>query len=129
MAKTPNILFIFWRCMLGLALIAVGFKNYFELDSTHGFVSQNLKRYSDIFGIKGLLQLRKFSELIVLGLAGTIAYIGLFEFYGFGFTKKLALLVAIIDILLVHNPVFYSEPKYVSESMLNLGLLGAVLCN
>ena len=117
------------RVSFALALFFVAIKGFYDIESNQGFVSQNLRLISEKtqnFNIS-FNNYRRYSAFIILIqnyllLASTITLI-----LSLDFGKYLVLVSAIIDIVLIHNPYFFDEPKIRILACEYLALFGGVL--
>ena len=117
------------RVSFALALFFVAIKGFYDIESNQGFVSQNLRLLSEKtekFDIS-FNKYRRYSAFIVLIqnyllLTSTITLI-----LSLNFGKYLVLISAIIDIVLIHNPYFYDQPKIKLLACEYLALFGGVL--
>ena len=117
------------RVSFALALFFVAIKGFYDIESNQGFVSQNLRLISEKtqnFNIS-FNNYRRYSAFIILIqnyllLVSTITLI-----LSLDFGKYLVLVSAIIDIVLIHNPYFFDEPKIRILACEYLALFGGVL--
>ena len=117
------------RVFFAIALFFVAIKGFYDIESNQGFVSQNLRLLSEKtekFDIS-FNKYRRYSAFIVLIqnyllLTSTITLI-----LSLNFGKYLVLISAIIDIVLIHNPYFYDQPKIKLLACEYLALFGGVL--
>jgi hypothetical protein len=117
------------RVFFAIALFFVAIKGFYDIESNQGFVSQNLRLLSEKtekFDIS-FNKYRRYSAFIVLIqnyllLISTITLI-----LSLNFGKYLVLISAIIDIVLIHNPYFYGQPKIKLLACEYLALFGGVL--
>ena len=127
--KSSSACSVFFRLLFGVALICLGAKGLYEVGSNHGFVSQNIRLILELIHKESLLKLRMYSTLIVTIQNYLFLLSGFFVILGVKFGKLCAFVAVLIDLVLVHNPYFYGEPKYKTIAALYLGIFGAVLNN
>ena len=124
--KVTHILF---RVLFSVALICVAMKGCYEINDNKGFVSQNIRLIGEkLFKEDRFYNLRAFSGLIVLIENYLFIMTACLVIFGSGAAKLTAFIAVAIELILVHNPYFYSEDVHETVSSLYLGVLGAVLC-
>lgn len=120
----------FFRTLVAVALIVFAIKNYYEIENNHGFVSQNIRLIGEKWLKNPVLnQFRGYSKTIYMIECALIALSGLFLLINNKLKTSVIILGAVIDVLLVHNPVFYAEPKYRTLTAAYVGLIGVVINN
>ena len=116
------------RALFSVALICLGLKTMFDIDSNQGFVYQNVRLMSDeIFKAPALKAFCEFSGTVIMMQCCLHLLSGVFVLVGNNAAKVFALLAALIDVALVHNPYFYQERRFLTLTALNVGVFGAVL--
>lgn len=125
-----SVVHLFFRFLFGLSLICLGMKGLYSIQDLHGFASQNIRLISETY-IKNpkLTEMRQYSLQITLAENFLYLASGFFVILGFGLGKLTAFVAVLIDIVLIHNPIFYNEPKFQTITALYLGIFGAVLAN
>ena len=103
MSSAPYVIHIFWRALVGFCIILTGFKYYLDIDSNHGYISQNLRQYSEKFAIPGLLNV--YVRLPINFING----------FAFGMTYNLI-------VGMVMNKFFSKTNKITPITLYNLGL-------
>ena len=125
-----SVIHVFFRFLFGLSLICLGMKGLYSVQDLHGFASQNIRLIGEtLLKNPKVVELRQFSLQIALVENFLYLVSGCFVILGFGLGKLTAFIAVLIDIALIHNPYFYSEPKFKTISALYLGIFGAVLAN
>ncbi len=123
--KTLHCLF---RFLFSMALILVATKGCYEVNDNKGFVSQNLRLlgekipYADF-----LIKYRNLSGLIVIIENYLLILTACLLLFGAKIAKVTGTIAIVIELLLVHNPVFYGENVYRGVSSQYLAILGGVL--
>ena len=118
------------RFLFGITLLLVALKGFFSIDSNKGFASQNIRLMSEILQQKNIniniLKYRKFSGLIVLIENYLLVIAALSTILKIGFGKFFAFIAIVIDLVLIHNPIFYDEPIVRLMACEFLALFGAI---
>ncbi len=122
--KTLHCLF---RFLFSMALILVATKGCYEVNDNKGFVSQNLRIISEKLSFEKLMECRAYSGLIILIENYLLILTALFLLLGFKFAKFTGFIAILIELILVHNPVFYGEAVYRGIASQYLGILGGIL--
>ncbi len=124
-----SIIHVFFRLLFGLSLISLGMKGLCSINDLHGFASQNIRLIGETIKTPKVVEFRQFSLQITLAENYLYLVSGFLVIFGMGLGKLTAFLAVLIDLALIHNPYFYSEPKFKTISALYLGIFGAVLAN
>ena len=88
---------------------------------------QNLRILSEKLSFDKLIQLRVYSGLIIIIENYLLILTACFLLFGAKIAKCTGFLAVTIDLLLVHNPVFYGENVYRGIASQYLGILGGIL--
>jgi hypothetical protein len=116
------------RFLFSVALICLGLKTMFDIDSNQGFVYQNIRLMSEeIFKVPALKKFCEFSGTVITLQCAFHLLSGVLMLMGINASKAFALFAAIIDVVLVHNPYFYQEKRFLTLTALNISIFGAVL--
>ena len=126
-----KILFIFWRAIFGCCLIILSVRGINDINNNKGFITQNARLLSQkIFNnYESLNILSKNSSLILLIENLLLGLSGFFTIFGLGMRKVFIIISILIELFLVHNILFYNEPKFVNIASQYLAIMGAVLLN
>ena len=120
---------ILFRVLFSVALICVAMKGCYEINDNKGFVSQNIRLIGEkLFKADKFYNYRAFSGLIIIVENYLFIMTACLVVFGSGVAKFTAFIAVAIELLLVHNPLFYREDVHETVTSLYLGVLGAVLC-
>ena len=123
--KTLHCLF---RFLFAMTLILVAIKGCYEINDNKGFVSQNLRILGEkIPHADFLTKYRHLSGLIILIENYLLILSACFVLFGAKIAKVTGTLAIVIELLLVHNPVFYGENVYRGIASQYLAVLGGIL--
>ena len=122
-----KILYCCFRFLFTMTLILIAIKGCCEVNDNKGFVSQNLRILSEKLSFDKLIQLRVYSGLIVIIENYLLILTACFLLFGAKIAKCTGFLAVTIELLLVHNPVFYGENVYRGIASQYLGILGGIL--
>jgi hypothetical protein len=118
------------RLLFGITLLIVAIKGFYSIDSNKGFASQNIRLMSETLQQKNInfniIQFRKFSALIVLIENYLLVIASISTILKIGFGKFFAFIAIIIDLVLIHNPIYYDEPIVRLMACEFLALFGAI---
>ena len=118
------------RFLFGITLLLVAIKGFYSIDSNKGFASQNIRLMSETLQQKNInfniIQFRKFSALIVLIENYLLVIASISTILKIGFGKFFAFIAIIIDLVLIHNPIYYDEPIVRLMACEFLALFGAI---
>lgn len=118
----------FFRFLFAMTLILIAIKGCNEVDENKGFVSQNLRLISEKLPFANfLISYRRFSGLIIIIENYLLILTSCFLLFGSSFSKYFGTIAILIELLLVHNPVFYGENVYRGISSQYLAILGGIL--
>ena len=123
--KTLHCLF---RFLFAMTLILVAIKGCHEINDNKGFVSQNLRILGEkIPHADFLTKYRYLSGLIILIENYLLILSACLLLFGAKIAKVTGTLAIVIELLLVHNPVFYGESVYRGIASQYLAVLGGIL--
>ncbi len=122
-----KILHCCFRFLFTMTLILIAIKGCCEVNDNKGFVSQNLRILSEKLSFDKLIQLRVYSGLIIIIENYLLILTACFLLFGAKIAKCTGFLAVTIELLLVHNPVFYGENVYRGIASQYLGILGGIL--
>ena len=118
------------RLLFGITLLIVAIKGFYSIDSNKGFASQNIRLMSETLQQKNInfniIQFRKFSALILLIENYLLVIASISTILKIGFGKFFAFIAIIIDLVLIHNPIYYDEPIVRLMACEFLALFGAI---
>ena len=118
----------FFRFLFAVTLTLVAIKGCHEINDNKGFVSQNLR----LLGVKiphlvFLINYRVYSGLIIIIENYLFIFTACLLLLNFKFAKCTGFLAVLIELLLVHNPVFYGENVHRGVASQYLAILGGIL--
>ena len=116
-----------FRFLFSMTLILVAIKGCCEVNDNKGFVSQNLRIISEKLSFEKLTQFRGYSGLIIILENYLLILTACLLLFGAKFAKCTGFLAIMIELLLVHNPVFYGENVHRGMASQYLGILGGIL--
>ena len=116
-----------FRFLFSMTLILTAIKGCCELNDNKGFVSQNLRLISEKLSIQKLIEYRCYSGLIIIAENYLFILTACFLLFNAGIAKWTGCLAVMIDLILVHNPIFYGEDVYRGLASQYLGILGGIL--
>ena len=122
-----KILHCCFRFLFAMTLVLVAIKGCCEVNDNKGFVSQNLRILSEKLSFEKLTQYRNYSSLIIIIENYLFILTACFLLFKAKIAKCTGFLAVAIDLLLVHNPVFYGESVYRGIASQYLGILGGIL--
>ena len=122
-----KILYCCFRFLFTMTLILIAIKGCCEVNDNKGFVSQNLRILSEKLSFDKLIQFRVYSGLIIIIENYLLILTACFLLFGAKIAKCTGFLAVTIELLLVHNPVFYGENVYRGIASQYLGILGGIL--
>ena len=118
----------FFRFLFAMTLVLVAIKGCCELNDNKGFVSQNLRLISEFLPFTSFLtQYRCYSGLIIIVENYLLILTACLILFGAKLAKFFGFIAILIDLILVHNPVFYGENVYRGISSQYLAILGGIL--
>ena len=126
-----KILFVFWRAIFGCCLLILCVRGINDINNNKGFITQNVRLYSNKFfnNSESLNFLSKNSSLILFIENMLLGLSGFFTIFGLGMRKFFVIISVLIELVLVHNVLFYNEPKFINIASQYLAIMGAVLLN
>ena len=126
-----KILFVFWRAIFGCCLLILSVRGINDINNNKGFITQNVRLYSNKFfnNSESLNFLSKNSSLILFIENMLLGLSGFFTIFGLGMRKFFVIISVLIELVLVHNVLFYNEPKFINIASQYLASMGAVLLN
>ena len=116
-----------FRFLFSMTLILVAIKGCCEVNDNKGFVSQNLRIISEKLSFEKLTQFRGYSGLIIIIENYLLILTACLLLFRAKFAKCTGFLAIMIELLLVHNPVFYGENVHRGMASQYLGILGGIL--
>ena len=122
-----KILHFCFRFLFVMSLILIAIKGCCDINDNKGFVSQNLRILSEKLSFEKLTQYRNYSSLIIIIENYLFILTACFLLFKAKIAKCTGFLAVAIDLLLVHNPVFYGESVYRGIASQYLGILGGIL--
>ena len=118
----------FFRFLFAMTLVLIAIKGCNELNDNKGFVSQNLRLISEKIPFATfLIQYRCYSGLIILVENYLLVLTACFLLFKSKLAKVSGLIAILIELILVHNPIFYGENVYRGISSQYLAILGGIL--
>ena len=126
-----KILFVFWRAIFGCCLLILSVRGINDINNNKGFITQNVRLYSNKFfnNSESLNFLSKNSSLILFIENMLLGLSGFFTIFGLGMRKFFVIISVLIELVLVHNVLFYNEPKFINIASQYLAIMGAVILN
>ena len=122
-----KILYCCFRFLFAITLILVAIKGCCEVNDNKGFVSQNLRILSEKLSFGKLNSYRVYSGLIIIIENYLLILTACFFLFKAKIAKCTGCLAVMIDLILVHNPVFYGESVYRGIASQYLGIFGGIL--
>ncbi len=121
-------LFYFFRFCFSFLLVIIAVKGCYEINDSKGFVSQNLRLLGEKLYLSDyLLKYRGFSGLIIIVENYLLILTACLLLFGARISKVTGTIAILIELILVHNPVFYGEDTYRGISSQYLAILGGIL--
>ena len=123
-----KVLNCFFRFLFAMTLILIAIKGCYEVNNNKGFVSQNLRLIAEKISFADFLNnYRGFSGLIILVENYLLILTACLLLFGSRITKFTGFLAVLIELILVHNPVFYGENAYRGVASQYLAIFGGIL--
>ena len=122
-----KILHFCFRFLFVISLILVAIKGCCDINDNKGFVSQNIRLFSEKLSLEKLNQFRAYSGLIIMIENYLLILTACFLLFGTKVAKVTGCLAVMIELILVHNPIFYGENVYRGIASQYLGILGGIL--
>ena len=111
-----------------MTLIIVAIKGCYEINDNKGFVSQNLRLLGEKLPLSDfLIKYRGFSGLIIIVENYLLILTACFLLFSSRIAKVTGTIAILIELILVHNPVFYGENVYRGIASQYLAILGGIL--
>ena len=121
-------LFYFFRFCFSFLLVIIAVKGCYEINDNKGFVSQNLRLLGEkLYFTDFLLNYRSYSALILVAENYLLILTACLLLFGAGISKVTGTIAILIELILVHNPVFYGENTYRGIASQYLAILGGIL--
>ena len=118
----------FFRFLFAVTLTLVAIKGCHEINDNKGFVSQNLRLLGEkLYFTDFLLKYRSYSALIIVAENYLLILTACLLLFGAGISKVTGTIAILIELILVHNPVFYGENTYRGIASQYLAILGGIL--
>ena len=123
-----NVLNCFFRFLFAMTLILIAIKGCYDVNNNKGFVSQNLRLIAEKIPFADFLNnYRGFSGLIILVENYLLILTACLLLFGTRIAKFTGFLAVLIELILVHNPVFYGENAYRGVASQYLAIFGGIL--
>ena len=123
-----NILNPFFRFLFAMTLILVAIKGCHEINDNKGFVSQNLRLIAEKIPFTNfLINYRGYSGLVIIIENYALILTACFLLFRSKLAKFTGAFAVLIELILVHNPVFYGENVYRGIASQYLAILGGIL--
>ena len=123
-----KVLNCFFRFLFSMTLILIAIKGCYEVNNNKGFVSQNLRLIAEKISFADFLNnYRGFSGLIILVENYLLILTACLLLFGTRIAKFTGFLAVLIELILVHNPVFYGENAYRGVASQYLAIFGGIL--
>ncbi len=123
-----KVLNCFFRFLFAMTLIIVAIKGCYEINDNKGFVSQNLRLLGEKLPLSNfLIKYRGFSGLIIIIENYLLILTACFLLFSSKVAKVTGAIAISIELILVHNPIFYGENIYRGIASQYLAILGGIL--
>ena len=117
-----------FKFLFAMTLIVIAIKGCYELNDNKGFVSQNLRLLGEkLYFTNFLIKYRGYSGLIILIENYLLILTAVFLLFSSKLAKYTGTIAVLIELILVHNPVFYGENVYRGIASQYLAILGGIL--
>ena len=117
----------FFKFLFSITLILIALKGFCEVNDNKGFVSQNLRLLSEKLNFEKLIELRGYSALIIMIENYLLILTACLLLFNSSISKLSGFLAVMIELILVHNPVFFGENIHRGLASQYLGILGGIL--
>ena len=117
----------FFKFLFSITLILIALKGFCEVNDNKGFVSQNLRLLGEKLNFEKLIELRGYSALIIMIENYLLILTACLLLFNSSISKLSGFLAVMIELILVHNPVFYGENIHRGLASQYLGILGGIL--
>ena len=125
MCKIFHVLF---RTLFAASLVLVTLRGMEDIKEDKGFVSQNLRLLGEkVFGSNILENFRQYSALVLAIEYYLLLFSACLVLVGTKLSIYPCLIAIIIELVLVHNPVFYTAPSFQIYALQYLGIFGGIL--
>ena len=115
------------KIFFSIILILIAGNEVYHIKDNQGFVKQNLRLFGEKLSLKCLNNLRKYSKYFILLENSLFILTAFFIIFDVGFHKTTGTLAVLIELILVHNPVFYGENGCGIIASQYLALLGGII--
>ena len=123
-----KVLNCFFRFLFAMTLVLIAIKGCYDVNNNKGFVSQNLRLIAEKISFADFLNnYRGFSGLIILVQNYLLILTACLLLFGARIAKFTGFLAVLIELILVHNPVFYGENAYRGVASQYLAIFGGIL--
>ena len=123
-----KVLNCFFRFLFAMTLILIAIKSCCDINDNKGFVSQNLRLIADKISFADFLNnYRGFSGLIIMVENYLLILTACLLLFGTRIAKFTGFLSILIELILVHNPIFYGENVHRGVASQYLAILGGIL--
>ena len=117
----------FFRFLFALSLVIVAIKGCNEINDNKGFVSQNMRLLGEKLSLGLLIKYRVYSGLVIIIENYLFVLTAFFLLFSVNIAKLTGILAVLIELILVHNPIFYGENVYRGVASQYLAVLGGIL--
>ena len=123
-----KILSCFFRFCFSMVLILIAIRGIHEQNDNKGFVSQNIRLLGEKLSLSNLLNnLRNFCGLFITLENYLLIFTATFLLFNSKLAKVSGTIAILIELILVHNPVFYGGEEYRIMASQYLAVLGGIL--
>jgi len=117
------------RFLFGMCIIYIGIKGLNEVDDNKGYISQNIRMISKKIKFSFLLNFRIFSYLIWNIQQYCLMLTGFFTMFGVNLKNYFIIIACLIEIILIHNPIFFYEINFKFYNSIYIALAALVMTN
>ena len=123
-----KILSCFFRFCFSMVLILIAIRGIHEQNDNKGFVSQNIRLLGEKLSLSNLLNnLRNYCGLFITLENYLLIFTATFLLLNSKLAKVAGTIAILIELILVHNPVFYGGEEYRIMASQYLAVLGGIL--
>ena len=123
-----KILSCFFRFCFSMVLILIAIRGIHEQNDNKGFVSQNIRLLGEKLSLSNLLNnLRNYCGLFITLENYLLIFTATFLLFNSKLAKVSGTIAILIELILVHNPVFYGGEEYRIMASQYLAVLGGIL--
>ena len=115
------------KIFFSIILILIAGNEVYHIKDNQGFVKQNLRLFGEKLSLKCLNNLRKYSIWFILFENFFFFLTAFFIIFDVGCHKTTGTIAVLIELILVHNPVFYGENGCGIIASQYLALLGGII--